>query len=92
MYLDMEVIKQAAIAIGMPVLRSVVGWAQHALKDNKVTPFEQKQLVATIIRVGLISSCIYFGADGLGIDINAVGSAATAVIIDMLPFFKKKGK
>ena len=68
--------------IGVPVLRSVAGWANNALKDNVVTNFEWKQLGRTIIRVGLIGFAAFFGFNGMGLDVSAIGAAFSALIID----------
>jgi len=71
-------------AIGIPIIRSVGGWATKATADGKITRFEVKQLGKTLIRTFIIGTMIYFGAGGVGIDINAIGSAASAVIFDMI--------
>ena len=79
-------------AIGIPLLRSIGGWATKALEDNKVTKFELKQLLSTVLRTGIIAVMIYFGADGFGIDVTAIGSAAGAVVFDMLLSAFKENK
>ena len=71
-------------AIGIPLLRSFGGWAVKATKDNKITKFELKELLGTVVKTGVIAVMIYFGADGFGIDVNAVGCAASAVVLDMV--------
>ena len=71
-------------AIGIPVLRSVGGWATKATEDGKITKFEFKQLLKTVLRTTIIAVMIFFGADGAGIDVTIVGSAASAVIFDMI--------
>ena len=47
--MDMETLKLALVAIGMPVLRSVGGWANKALKDNKVTDYEWRMYEVTAV-------------------------------------------
>ena len=79
-------------AIGIPVLRSVGGWATKATADNKITKFEFKQLLKTVLRTAIISVMIFFGADGLGIDVTLVGSTASAVIFDMIISAFKENK
>lgn len=71
-------------AIGIPILRSVGGWATKATADGKISGFEFQQLIKTVLRTGIIGSMIFFGADGMGFDVTAVGSAASAVIFDMI--------
>ena len=80
--------KEILIAIGMPILRSVGGWASVAFKDNKITKFEIKKLIETIIRTGIIGVIIYFGAENIGLDVNIIASSATAILIDLIT--KKK--
>jgi len=79
--------------IGFPVLRSVGGWLENALKDGKVTTFEWTQLGETILRVGLIGVGTYFGLNNLGVDISVVGAGASSVVLDfILSAIKKKKK
>jgi len=85
-------IKEAAIIIGMPVLRSVGGWAVKALEDNKITTFELKLLASTVIRVGVIGTVTYLGLNGAGVDVSAMGAACGAIVADMLfKALKKNG-
>ena len=70
--------------IGMPILRSVVGWAGHALEDKKVTKFEWKQLFSTVLRIGLMGFVTYLGLNFAGVDNAAVIGAAVAFIADKL--------
>ena len=79
-------------AIGIPVLRSIGGWATKAAEDGKISNFEFKQLTKTVLRTGIIGAMIYFGADGMGIDVTAIGSAASAVIFDMVLSAWKENK
>lgn len=80
--------KVVILAIGTPIFRSVVGWAQRALADRKVTRFEWRQLVETISKVGTIAVAQYFIAAGFfGVDMDAVGLIATgaaAILTDKL--------
>lgn len=81
------------IAIGMPILRSVGGWANVALKDGKITKFEKRKLGETVVRTGIISTLIYFGAGGYGLELDIIASTTTAIIFDMvLSRFDKKEK
>jgi len=79
--------------VGFPVLRSVAGWAENALKDNKITNFEWKQLGSTVMRVGFIGIATYFGLNNAGLDVSALGAGASAVVLDfILSAIKKKKK
>ena len=78
--------------IGIPVVRSVGGWVTKATEDGKISKFELEQLGKTVIRTLVIGTMIYFGASGVGIDINAIGSAASAVIFDMVLSAWKENK
>jgi len=83
--------QEALTLIGFPVLRSVAGWAENALKDNVITNFEWQQLGSTVLRVGLIGVGTYFGLNEMGIDISAIGAGASSVVLDfILSAIKKK--
>lgn len=83
---------QMGAAIGLPVVRSVGGWLTKATEDGKISTFELQELAKTVLRTGIIGVMIYFGADGVGIDITAVGSAASAIIFDMILSAWKENK
>lgn len=78
--------------VGFPILRSVAGWAENALKDGKVTKFEFKQLGETIVRVGFIAVAGYFGLQEMGVDVTAIGAGAGSVVIDLILSAMKKKK
>lgn len=86
--MNLEFLKLLALAIGAPVARSAIGWAQTAVADNKITKFELKQLFVTIFRVGTIAACEFFVAKGLlNIDMGTVETIATgalAILTDKL--------
>ena len=85
-------IAQIGAIIGIPVLRSVGGWITKATEDGKISKFEVLQLGKTVVRTGIVGSMIFFGATGMGIDVSAVASAATAVIFDMILSALKENK
>ena len=67
--------------IGPGLLRSVLGWAKHSLKDGIIDDFELRQLGETIIRVGLIGLVIaYFP----GINISFFEASIVALGSDLL--------
>ena len=70
--------------IGIPIARSVAGWAVKALKDSKITEFEWKELVSTVIRVGLMSFLAYIGFNGAGIDMPPLAAGAAAYFADRI--------
>lgn len=81
--------------IGVPIARSVAGWIENSLEDGKIDAFEWAQLGGTIVRIGMIGAGTYFGLNGLGLDVSAIGAAASAVVIDFIlkainPTDKKK--
>ena len=80
----MNVTKDLLIVAGMPVARSVSGWAVKALADNRITRFEWKQLTQTVIKVGTIGLMGYFGLSILGVDNAALASAIGAFFVDKL--------
>jgi len=75
---------QIGTVIGIPIARCVGGWLTKATEDGKISTFEFKELGKTVLRTAIIGSLIFFGADGIGLDVTAVGSAASAVIFDMV--------
>lgn len=81
---------ELGLAAGLPVLRSVAGWLENALKDKKITEFEWKMLVSTVIRVSVIGGAVYLGADGFGFDVDAIGASAAGVLGDMVFYSLKK--
>jgi hypothetical protein len=80
------------IAIGLPIIRSIGGWASFALKDGVISKFEMNKLMETVIRTGIIGTLIYFGAEGYGLEVDVLASSATAIILDMLMSTKKQSE
>ena len=83
--------KEILTLVGIPATRGFVGWAENALKDGEISPLEWTQLGETVLRVGVIAVATYFGLNGMGIDINALG-AASAVLLDFILMAIKKKK
>jgi len=91
----MEVIKMEVLSlwplVGLPVIRSVAGWLENALEDGKIEAFEWTQLGSTVLRLGIIGFATFFGLNGLGFDVNVLGAAGSAFILDfILRAIKKK--
>lgn len=82
--MDWSIVFAALATIGIPIVRSVGGWAVHALEDNKVTLYEWQQLFATVVRVGLTGVIVYFGAGGWGLDINMFTAQLTSFVFDRI--------
>lgn len=76
--------KDIMIIIGVPMIRSVAGWAEKALQDHKITKFEWKKLSQTIVRVGLIGIMGYYGLTIAGVDQAALAAAVAAFFADKL--------
>ena len=70
--------------IGIPIVRSVGGWINHALEDKKISRFEWKKLVSTVVRVGLLGTFTYVGFNAAGVDLNALAAGCGAFIADKL--------
>ncbi len=75
-------IGEAVIIIGIPIVRSAAGWLQHSLKDGKIEKFEVKELLKTVVSMGVTGAVLYFGLSSLGIDGAAFGATAGAWIVD----------
>lgn len=67
----------------VPALRGISGWAKAAMEDGQISKFEWKLLVATIIRVGFIGVSLWVGLNKLGIDLEPIGAAFAAIIMDI---------
>jgi small-conductance mechanosensitive channel len=77
----------------VPFGRSVAGWLKSSLEDGKVDKFEIGLLGSTLVRVGIIAVGTYYGLNGLGIDVSALGAAAGATVLDIIvEAIKKIGK
>jgi len=76
------------VTIGTPIIRSVLGWAAKAVEDNKITKFEIKSLVKTVIKVGTVAACAFAVAQGLfHVDMGAIETIAiggATIIADKL--------
>lgn len=79
-----QVLQDLGIFVGIPIIRSVGGWLQHAFEDKKVDSFEWKLLVSTVVRVGTMGLAMYLGLNGMGFDVNALAAAASAFVADHL--------
>ena len=86
-------IKEALLAIGLPVGRSVIGWIKNSLKNGKIQLIEWKLLAETVLSVGTIATVAYFGLNSLGLDFPVLAASAGAFLFDMiLSAYKKKNK
>ena len=82
--MSVETIKNISLVVGIPILRSIAGWANNALEDGKIEAFEIKKLLATVVRVGGIAIVGYLGLNSLGFDVSAVAATAGAYIADWI--------
>lgn len=80
----MEII-ELLILICAPILRSVGGWLENALKDGQIDNFEWGNLGATILRVGVISVGLFYG-----LDLSALAAAGSALVADFIIMAIKK--
>ena len=79
-----ELLTNAGIIIGIPIIRAVAGWAPKALADNKVVKFEWKQLVQTVIRVGTMGAFAFFGLNLVGVENAALAAGIASFFADKL--------
>ena len=68
--------------IGVPMIRSVAGWAQVAWEDGRATDFEVKRLLATILRITSVGMMAYFGLGSMGVDVDLLTTQAAVFLID----------
>jgi len=83
-------VSQLIPLVGIPVARSVVGWAENALKDGVVSSFEWKELGQTVLRMGMIGLATFYGLNGMGVDISAFAAGASTVLLDFVLMSIKK--
>jgi len=82
--MDLMTLKEAAIIVGVPIIRNIAGWAENALQDGQISKYEFAELTKTIVSMGITGTFLYFGLDGVGIDGAAIGAAVGAFIIDKI--------
>lgn len=80
------------IALGIPVLRSVGGWLQNSLEDNKISDFEWRQLAVTFFSVGTPAVVLYFGLNAAGFDLSPIAASCGGFLADMILRAVKKRK
>lgn len=78
------------IPVGLGLVRSVLGWGENALRDGRVSKFEQKQLVQTIARYVVMAILIYVPLDQWGINNAEWLTGAVVVGLDYLVTALKK--
>ena len=76
---------EVLVVVGVPVLRSVAGWLQKALEDNKITSFEYKQLLSTVLRLGVPGLALYYG-----MEVPAEVAATIPLLVDYVYSLLKK--
>lgn len=68
-----------------PLVRSAAGWLENALEDGIISEFEWRQLLSTVLRVGLTTAAIYFGIGTIpGVDIHAFSAGAAGFLFDLI--------
>ena len=81
----MPIITTGVAAILAGGFRSVSGWIENSFKDGKIDKYEWFQLGSTVLRVGVMTLAIAFGA-GTG----AAESGGLAILADYLLYGLKK--
>ena len=82
--MTLELFKEAVLFILPPIGRSIVGWVKNSLEDNKITLFEWRKLIETIVRVGIQGLMIYVGLNEMGFEISALAASCAGYISDMV--------
>lgn len=67
----------ALVALGAGLLRSIAGWGENALRDNKIEGYEWKQLIGTVIKY---FSFIFMFSFGLPIDQSLIATLGLDVV------------
>jgi len=82
-------IAEIVTIVCVPLGRAVLGWAENAFKDGKITGLEYKQLGETVLRIGVPAAALLYGFN------LPISMAVTAPIIAdyVYSYIKKlKGK
>lgn len=91
--MDFTIIADMFWIVGVPVFRSVAGWATKALEDNVISQFEWKELAVTVSRVGTVALVAYLGFNSFGIDVSGLAAGCGAFLFDkMVEAIKGKKK
>lgn len=72
--------------VGAGVLRSVAGWGENALQDGKISSFEWRQLLATVVQVSVISVAAVYG-----LELDVAQAAGISVLVSFVLSAVKKG-
>ena len=82
------------ITLSIPgLLRGIAGWAENAFEDGKLTLPEWKLLGSTLMRVGMISSSMYYGWNYFSdTQADAFATGFAAVLFDFVYVRVKKFK
>ena len=51
------------ILVGTPVVRGIAGWIENALADGKIDAPEWRELIGTVLRLGVPAAFLYYGMD-----------------------------
>lgn len=83
---------QALIA---PLVRGGIGWFENVVSPSSdggevITNLELRMLLATVLRIGVMTAGIYYGFSGMFTNLEVTASAWIAVVLDF--FFSKLGK
>lgn len=71
-----------SMAVGIPLLRGIIGWVNVSLADGKIDSIEYKKLIETVFRVGIPAMAAFIGIDLLGFDVNILVPLIAASIYD----------
>ena len=54
---------EAVVLVFAPLLRGLAGWLENALEDGVIDWPEWRQLIQTVLRLGIPGFAIYFGTE-----------------------------
>lgn len=72
-------IYEALVVIGAPVFRSVLGWLNSAIEDGAISEYEWRQLLQTVLRVGVPAVVLFYG-----LNLDAEMAAAIPLLADLV--------
>ncbi len=90
--MSLEALKSVAIVVFIPMIRPTTGWLVNALKDNRITGPEWRELISKTVKVMTLGLVAYYGLSFAGIDVNLVATSLGAVIADKVLDAVKENK
>ena len=90
--MSLEVIKNVAIAVLIPMIRPTAGWLVNALKDGKISWPEWRMFISKTVKVMTLNLVAYYGLSFAGLDVNLIATSLGSIIADKVLDAVKENK